>query len=74
MDNHPYLMFVDWILDLLIEGPFWLIDSAFHRNACPKCGGRLKYRSAATDELQCVMCDRVWQKGKGRRLIPIDPS
>lgn len=65
-------MLVDWIIELLVELPF-VIDLPFRSVTCPKCGGRLKYlKRRKTGQVQCVMCERIWQKGKGAKLRPVD--
>jgi PHP family Zn ribbon phosphoesterase len=67
-------MLIEWIFDLLIEVPFLLIDTALYQTSCLKCGGRLKYMQRTRDKVQCVMCDRVWLKGKRGRVLPVDSN
>jgi hypothetical protein len=67
-------MLIEWIIDLLIQGPLLLIDIACYHSSCPKFGGRLKYVPRATDRVQCVVCERVWLKWKGGQLSPCGPD
>ena len=70
---------IDWgfqSLRLLLWLGGALILFLWRRKTCPKCRGRLKYlrpRGGGV-RVQCVMCERVWLKGKGWSLRPADPA
>ena len=67
-------MLIDWLIQGLIELPLWLLDGPGD-NTCPKCSNRLKYVEGSRGErVQCVMCDRVWQREKGQKLRPVDAN
>jgi len=63
-------MLIDW----LIQGPIDLLLLLFDwpgDNTCPKCSNRLKYvEGSGGERVQCVMCDRVWQR-EGKKLRQI---
>ena len=67
-------MLIDLIVDLLIQGPLMLLEIAFYRSTCPKCGGRLKYVPRTKNRVQCVMCERFWLNGKHGALTPVDAN
>ena len=57
-----------WLIQDLIE---LLLDWPGD-NTCPKCSNRLKYvEGSGGKRVQCVMCDRVWQR-EGNQLRQID--
>jgi hypothetical protein len=65
-------MLIDWIIEALIELPLLMFGGS-SQNTCPKCGNRLRYQEHSHGKrVQCVMCDRVWQRENGQRLRPID--
>lgn len=63
---------IDSVIELL---PYFIpdiISALFWRKTCPHCHGRLKWllRGDERERVQCVMCERVWMKGKGWQLRP----
>ena len=60
---------------MIIDLPLLAVELLVGHKACPKCGGRLRYlpRVAEGERVLCVMCERVWLKGKGWHLRPADP-
>ena len=59
------------ILELLLDQAPLIFELSPQRGvSCPKCRYRLKYvvRGEHEDKVQCVMCERVWLRSKGRWL------
>lgn len=67
-------MLIDWIVGLFVEVPLLLFDLGLYRVSCPKCGNRLKYVPKEPNQVQCVMCEQIWLKGKRGYLSAVDPK